>query len=78
MKIWDNESVSAVQGCFACTNWDVFTSDIQSLESLTNIVSSYINFCEDMLIPSKFVKIYPNTKPWVTRELNQKLMKNTE
>ena len=31
-----------------------------------------------MLIPSKSVKIYPNTKPWVTRELNQKIKKNTE
>ena len=38
-------------------------------------VSSYIHFCEDNIIPSKTVTIFPNNKPWVTKELKEVLNK---
>ncbi len=39
------------------------------IDELTDVVSSYILFCEDMLIPCKTVKIFPNNKPWFTKSL---------
>ena len=33
--------------------------------------SDYITFCEDMIIPKKTVKIYPNNKPWVSKSLKK-------
>ena len=38
-------------------------------------VSSYINFCVDNMIPSKTVTIFPNNKPWITKELKEILNK---
>lgn len=31
-------------------------------------LSSYVTFCVDLVIPTKKVVIYPNNKPWVTKE----------
>ena len=33
----------------------------------TDVISLYINFCEDMLIPIKMVRIFPKNKPWITK-----------
>ena len=38
-------------------------------DELTDIVTSYISLCVDGIIPSREIKIYPNNKPWVTKEL---------
>ena len=37
----------------------------------TNVISSYINFCEDIWIPTNMVKIFPNKKPWFTKALQK-------
>ena len=36
-------------------------------------ISEYIKFCEEVCVHTKEVIIYPNNKPWVTRELKDKL-----
>lgn len=30
-----------------------------------------MQFCEDLLIPKKTIKLYPNNKAWVTPELKK-------
>ena len=77
-KLWDEESTASLQGCFACANWDVFKEEDQSLCALIDVVSSYITLCEDMCIPTKQIKIYPNQKPWLTPELRQMLKEKHE
>ena len=37
------------------------------MNETTDVISSYINFCEDMLVPTKMVKILPKNKPWITK-----------
>lgn len=39
-----------------------------------DIVTSYISFCVDSIVPTKKVPIFPN-KPWVTKELKAILNK---
>lgn len=39
------------------------------------MVTSYISFCVDNIIPSKTVSIYPNNKPCITNELKEILNK---
>ncbi len=46
-----------------------FYDSCMDIDELTDVVSSYILFCEDMLIPCKTVKIFPNNKPWFTKSL---------
>ena len=37
----------------------------------TEVISDYVNFCVDLVVPSKEVKIYPNSKPWESKELKE-------
>ena len=60
-----------VAGLFDCTDWDVLKGASESVNEATDVISSYINFCEDMLIPTKMVKIFPNNKPWITKALKK-------
>ena len=41
-----------------------------------DVVTSYIKFCVDSVIPSKQITIFPNNKPWVTKDLNLKAVLN--
>ena len=52
------------------TAWDVFFKNNDSdLNLVTDSVSSYDTFCTNTVIPSKQVRLYPNNKPWVTKDL---------
>ena len=50
-------------GCFECTNWSMFLEDGSSLDAATDMISSYINFCTDMYLETKEVKLHQNSKP---------------
>lgn len=46
-----------------------------TVDELTDVVSSWVAYCEDTVIPKKVVKIYPNNKPWVRKQLKDLLKK---
>lgn len=45
------------------------------IDQVTDAICSYVTFCEDMLIPVKSFKKFPNSKPWVTKSLKILLSK---
>ena len=49
--------------------YPVFYSSCSDLNELTSTVSSYISFCVESNIPCKDITVFPNNKPWVTKEL---------
>lgn len=53
-----------------CTNWHVFRSTTNSLVEYTETVT-YINFCEDSVIPSVTRVSYNKDEPWFTVKLKQ-------
>ena len=63
----------ALQGCFDCTIWSVFEESSNSIDELADVVCSYISFCTDSVIPHKKIFSYPNSKPWITKELKSLL-----
>ncbi len=69
VRCWTEESIATLQACFDLTDWNVFYSSCRDLNKLTSTVSSYISFCVDSNIPCKEITIFPNNKPWVTKEL---------
>ena len=71
--MWNEDSVARLQGCFDCTNWDVFRDSCYSLDELTDVVTSYVSFCVDTVIPVKKSKVFPNNKPWVSKHLKKVL-----
>lgn len=46
----------------------VFGGD-SDLDSISDKVTCYINYCVESVIPCKKVKVFPSNKPWVTSEV---------
>ncbi len=71
VKRWTNETERVLQACLDLTDWAVFEAAANDLDELTETVTSYISFCEDMCIPTKTNLTYNNDKPWFTAKLRQ-------
>ena len=67
IPIWSNENIEKLQACFDCTIWDELLCCDASLDDWADIITSYLQFCCDLCIQTKQVKIYGNNKPWVTK-----------
>jgi len=42
---------------------------LDNLDQTVSVISDYIAFCEDMIIPKKLIKSFSNSKSWITKEL---------
>ncbi|XP_048870378.1 uncharacterized protein LOC125742434 [Brienomyrus brachyistius] len=69
VKKWTNAAKQELQDCFDCTDWTVFEAASDNLDELTDTVTSYISFCEDVCVPTKTFCTYNNNKPWFTPKL---------
>ena len=58
-----------LRGCFESTERSVFFDSCSSHHELAETVTDNLRFCEDCIITSKSVRIFPNNKPWVTKDL---------
>lgn len=43
------------------------------LEEATDVVTDYITFCKEMIVPTKTVKVFSNNKPWISKALKTTL-----
>ncbi len=66
VKRWTNEAEQDLRACFDCTHWTVFVAAANDLDELTETITSYISYCEDMCILT-----YNNDKQWFTAKLRQ-------
>ena len=64
-----------LRGCFESTERSVFFDSCSSHHELAETVTDNLRFCEDCIITSKSVRIFPNNKPWVTKDLKTYLNK---
>ncbi len=71
LKRWTNETERVLQACLDLTDWSVFEAAANDLDKLTETVTSYISFCEDMCISTRTHLTYNNDKPWFTAKLKQ-------
>lgn len=69
VKTWSDNSISSLQACFDCTDWQCFSDACHEIDELCDTISCYISFCVDLVIPTKKVVVYPNNKKWITKEL---------
>jgi len=51
IRQWTSESIAILQGYFESTNWSNLLSSSDELNEQVEVVSSYINFCEENIIP---------------------------
>ena len=76
IKKWnDNDACETLRGLFEATDWDMFFESSVDINELTDVVSSWSLYCENIVIPVKTIKVYPNSKPWVTKSLRSLLQK---
>ena len=71
VRIWDETSIDlhVLQTAFEITDWELFRNACNDIHELTDTINSYIVFCEDLHIKSRSVTKYPNSKPWITSDL---------
>ena len=67
VKVSSCNSVQQLQGCFDCTDWDLFLDSFDNIHDATDVISDSTTFCEDIIIPKKTVEVYPDNKPWVSK-----------
>ena len=78
VTIWTEEATQQLQGCLDCTDWDIFIRSSKDIDELCSTVTEYVKFCEDLFIVRKRVLSYPNTKPWVNKEIRSLLKDKQE
>lgn len=61
VPVWDPESLTALQGCFDCMDWEIF--ECENFDNHMETVTAYINICVDNMIHTKRVKMFANSKP---------------
>ena len=71
--MWNGNSITRLQGCFDCTNWNVFRDSCDTLDEFTDVVTRYVSFCVDTVTPGQKCEVYPNNKPWVSKQLQNVL-----
>ncbi len=71
VKRWTNEAEKDIKACFDLTDWSVFEAAANDLDELTETVTSYISFCEDMCIHTRTRLTYNNDKTQFTAKLRQ-------
>ncbi|KAL8583159.1 hypothetical protein ACOMHN_046543 [Nucella lapillus] len=52
VKVWSQDAIETLDACFLCTNWDTLLKGA-SLDENVDVVTSYIAFCINMIVPSK-------------------------
>lgn len=70
VKVWSDDKIEELKGCFLSTDWDVFLKEAD-IDRATESTTAYISFCVDSIIPQKTVKIYPNNKPYITKDIKE-------
>lgn len=50
------------QGCLDSTVWEEFIESSRDINKLTDVVSYWVTYCEDIVVPIKAVKAYSVSK----------------
>ncbi|GFR94610.1 hypothetical protein ElyMa_000923400 [Elysia marginata] len=69
VSVWIAENTEMLQDCFDRTDWTVFEDSFE----LTDSITEYIKFCENVTIKKKEIIYFPNSKPWINKELREVL-----
>ncbi len=74
VKVWLEEADSSLQQEFLNTDWNLFASRATlgshtDVNTYTSSVLHHINRCVDKVTTHKVIKLYPNQKPWMNKEV---------
>ena len=70
VKAWTEESEEDLRDCFDSTVWEeLCVSHGEDIDSLTDCIMDYINFCVDNTVPTGTVRCFSNCKPWINPDI---------
>ena len=75
VPVWTEESIGRLQDCYDCTDWGLFEKSCETVDEITEKVSDYVKFCEELCIHKKSISIFPNNKPWVSKSVKNAINK---
>ena len=73
VKIWTAENIDQLKGCIECIDWSVMIVSSAKIDQATDVVTSYIRFCEDNIVSKKTITFFPTNKPWITNKIRSTL-----
>lgn len=79
IRWWSQEAQEALQVCFETTDWEVLCEPAgEDINSLTDCITDYINFCTDTIIAVRGVGCFLKNKPGITKDLKKLLKKKKQ
>lgn len=63
VKMWTDDALAELQGCLEATDMSIFKEAADNIHEYADTVSSYIDWCTSICIPSRTICVYPNQKP---------------
>ncbi len=78
IQCWSDQSDTTLQDCFDHVDWDIFrAAPDDDIEAYSDSVTCFIRKCIDDVVPTKTIRIYPNQKPWINRDVRSALSART-
>ena len=78
VRVWPEGATSALQDCFATTDWEMFKqaatyNSHTDINEYTDTVTAYISKCIDDVTHTKTIVTRANQKPWLTGDVHRLL-----
>lgn len=67
---WSEEVEEELRECFRTTDWEMLEGAYgEDIDGLAVCITDYIRFCEEVIVPTKKVRCFPNNKPWINGKI---------
>jgi len=73
VNMWTDNALMELQGCLEATDMNIFKEATDNIHDYTDTVSSNIDWCTSICIPSRTIRVLPNQKPWFNADVRIKL-----
>ena len=70
-RAYTEQNCEDLKAAFDITIWDNLVSADDDIDKRTEIISDYINFCTDLCLPQKSIRMCTNQKPWITKQIQE-------
>ena len=76
VEMWSGNAVEELKGALESTDWNAFNNSTSDLDERAEVISSYILYLKDSIIPTKHVKVFPNnSRPWLNKAVKDALLR---
>lgn len=69
IREWNEDNEISLQECFESTDLCELCDENCDINVNVDVFTPYVQFCINILFPTKEVNLYPNNKPWMTKDI---------